>query len=136
MFDWFWKRIFNTKRVGFLMQQAMPHMEEEVKNMIHKLLEDEDIAKHITMYTDMFYSRYEKKFWGTIGGRQKGINSMVDAEVEAANPLSQIFDEDGNISLSSIIKRIIKGGFSGGGSTPPGQQGLNERRNTPNMQRI
>lgn len=118
------------------MKQAMPHMEEEVKNMIHKLLEDEDIAKHMTMYTDMFYNRYEKKFWGTIGGLQKGVNSAVNAEVEAANPLSQIFDEEGNISLSSIVKGFIQRGFSGGGGIPPGQQGLSERRTTPNMQRI
>jgi len=118
------------------MKQATPYMEIELKNMIHNILEDEDIAKHATMYTDMFYQRYEKKFWGTIGGQQKGINSAVNAEVEAANPLSQIFDADGNISLSSIVKGFISRGFSGGGSTPPGQQGLNARRTTPNMQRI
>lgn len=122
------------------MQKAMPYMEKEVKNMIHNLLEDEDIAKHLSMYTDAFYQRYSKMFWGSIGGRQKGLNYAVNAELEKVNPLANIFDDEGNISLSAIAKGFLRGDFkqlTGGGSTSPSQsQGLRGQGIIPDMQRI
>jgi len=139
MFDWFWKRLFTTKRVGFLIEKAMPNIEIHIKEMAHNLLSDEELAEHITLYGDALFNRYAGKFWGTIGGKQKGLNSAVDQEIQELNPLTHIFDDDGNISLSGIVKGFLRGEFkgfgsSGGSLTQP--QALSERRSTPNMQRI
>jgi len=139
VFDWFWKRVFTTKRVGFLIEKAMPNIEIHIKEMAHNLLSDEELAKHLTLYGDALYNRYSKMFWGTIGGRQKGLNSAVEGEIQNLNPLTHIFDDDGNISLSGIIKGFLRGEFKGlgsGGGSPLQPQALSGQRSTPNMQRI
>jgi hypothetical protein len=53
---------------------------------------------------DAIYDRYTKKFWGSIGGMQKGLNFQM----QGMNPLENLFDKEGNFSLSGLIKTIAQ----------------------------
>jgi hypothetical protein len=127
VFQWLWKRIFSEKNLGFLYEQVRPLIVEDmtylVKDTIQNVMEDEEVAEWVTKYGDGLYDRYSKKFWGTIGGLQKGLNFSMQQE----NPLN-ILDEDGNLSLSGIIKGVISGklgdliGRRSEASTPSGKR--------------
>ncbi len=100
------------------MEKASPFMREaiktEAKEAIIGVLEDPEIAAGLTQYGDALFSRYSKKFWGSIGGKQKGLNFAV---ADAAQDVG-IFDDEGNISIASIIRTAMTGGFKnlmGGG---------------------
>ena len=113
MFEWLIKRVFSEKNVGYLMEKANPLMREaiktEAKEAILNVLEDEEIAAGLTQYGDALFARYSKKFWGSVGGVQKGLNYAVAG---AQDDLG-IFDEDGGISISGIIKGALTGKFKG-----------------------
>jgi len=68
-------------------------------------LTDEELGELVTKYGDALYTRYMQKFGGFLGGSQKGINFAMDK----VNPLSQIIDEDGNLSLSGVVKLFLSG---------------------------
>lgn len=103
--NWLERRIINERTVGYLTEK----MADSLKEAFIKILEDEDIAYAITQYGDAVYDRYHKKFFGAIGGVQKSIN----ANVQALNPLSDIFDEDGNPNLRGLLGLVLSGGLKG-----------------------
>ena len=107
--NWIERRIINDRTVGYLTEKIESTMADTFKESFIKLLEDEDIAYALTQYGDALYDRYHKKFFGAIGGIQKGIN----ASVEDANPLSQVFNADGAPDLRSILGLLLSGGFKG-----------------------
>jgi len=111
-----------------------------MKDSIQDVLEDEEIAKMVIQYSDTIYNRYlgkSGKLWGTIGGVQKGLNFAVEGEVgEQFNPFSN-FLEDGELSLSGLVKGFLSNAFKNRGipqGSPQGTPGSTNR--TPNMQRI
>lgn len=115
------RTIFSDKTVAFLIEKAEPYLAEKMselaKETILNTLEDEEIAGAVIQYGDALYDRYQKKFWGQIGGMQKGLNYAA----EKANPLAEIIDSEGNISLANIIRGVLSGGFK---SAAAGQSGL------------
>ena len=129
MWEWLIKRVFSEKNVGYLMEKATPFMREaiktEAKQAIIGVLEDPEIAEGLTTYGDALFARYSKKFWGSIGGKQKGLNYAVAGATQDIG----IFDEEGNISIASIIKTAMTGGFKnllgggGMGNNPTPSQG-------------
>lgn len=124
-FDWIGSKIISDKTLDSLIEKALdrgtPIIKERlhsyVKDEIQNVLEDEEIAAGLIQYTDAIYARYQKKFFGAIGGTQKGIN----ATTEGLNPLSQIVDEDGNFSLSRILGLAMSGGLKQLGANAPKQ---------------
>lgn len=105
MLNWLWKRIFTPDRVGYLVQIARPQLNQMMAEMVLDTMENEEVKAGIVMMGDQLYTHYSKKFFGTIGGLQKGVNSQV-AEM---NPLTQIIDKDGNIDVKNIISGFILG---------------------------
>lgn len=107
-------------------------LDEEVKGSIIRVLEDPDIAQGVTDYGDALFSRYFQKVTGWIGGKQQGINRQV----EAATPKLDILDDEGNISLSGILKGFLSGQFRnilGGQSSQSSPVSSSEGQNAPNM---
>lgn len=109
MFEWLWKRVFSEKNIGYLVQKAEPYMdsfiEDRLKLAIVNVLSDEEIGAMVRDYGDALYQRYMQKLGGFLGGKQKGLNFAIDK----VNPMSQILDEDGNISLSNIFRTFLSG---------------------------
>ena len=145
VWNWVFKRLFTPKRVASLIKNNQGEIAELMKDSIQDVLEDQEIASMLVQYTDSIYNRYlgkSGKLWSTIGGSQKGLNYMIDGEMEKMNPFSGFVDGEGDISLSSIAKGILRQALSGTrqGSTqgsPQGSpQGGRSSSRTPNMQRI
>ena len=116
----FQKLVLTPENVNYLSQIVASTMAHTMKESIHNVLQDEEVAQHVTAYGDALYERYNKKFWSGIGGRQKGINYAM-AE---ANPLTDIIDEEGNINLAEGIRAFLRGDFKNiglGGSQTPNQ---------------
>jgi len=139
VWNWIFKRLFTPKRVASLIKNNQGEITEMMKDSIQGVLEDEEIASMVIQYTDSIYNRYlgqSGKLWSTVGGVQKGINSTIDGEMQQFNPLSA-FLEDGELSMSGLVKGILSQALRGRGShqgSPQGTPGSQNR--TPNMQRI
>jgi len=142
VWNWIFKRLFTPKRVASLIKNNTPVIAEAMKDSIQTVLEDEEIAGMLIQYTDEVYNRYlgkAGKLWATIGGVQKGINYAVQGEIQQLNPFSQ-FLEDGELSMSGLVKGILSQALSGrfGAQQQPqgrGSPGSTPGR-TPNMQPI
>lgn len=121
MFNWFWDRVLNEKRVGYLLDKAMLQLEGRSKSIakeaVISLLEDEEIAQGVVQYGDALFSRYSGKFWSSVGGKQKGVNYAVGDMKDQMMP--DILDEDGNPSISKLIglgaMKFLSGNLGGGG---------------------
>ena len=140
VWNWVFKRLFTPERVVSLIKNNQIIISEVMKDSIQDVLEDEEIAKMVIQYSDTIYNRYlgkSGKLWGTIGGVQKGLNFAVEGEVgEQFNPFSN-FLEDGELSLSGLVKGFLSNAFKNRGipqGSPQGTPGSTNR--TPNMQRI
>ena len=112
---------------------------EALKDSIKEILEDEEIAQGVVSYTDGIYNRYlgkSGKLWGTLGGVQKGVNYAIQGEVDKANPLTALLNEEEGFNIAGIFKKVALNFLTpkqpGGGSlgSPGGS------RRTPKMQRI
>jgi len=139
VWNWIFKRLFTPKRVGSLIKNNQVVIAEAMKDSIHDVLQDNDVAAHLIQYTDEIYNRYlgkSGKLWSTIGGVQKGVNYAVQGEMDQLNPFSGLIDEDGEISLAGLVKGFLAKGFMKQGTQQgaPGSPSSSSR--TPNMQRI
>jgi len=121
VWNWIFKRLFTPKRVASMIKNNTPIIADAMKDSIQSVLEDEEIAGMLIQYTDEIYNRYlgkSGKLWSTIGGFQKGINSTIDGEMQQLNPFSQ-FLEDGELSMSGLVKGILSQALRGGGAYFP-----------------
>lgn len=117
MFNWLFKRLFSPERVGYLVKLAEPHIQEQIdlyaKDMVIGLLSDEEIASALNQYSktlvDTRYHEVMQKFGGFLGGTQKGINAQIGQQIDSINPLANIVDEEGNFSLTNIVKMFLGG---------------------------
>jgi len=140
VWNWIFKRLFTPKRVASLIKNNQGEITELMKDSIQHVLEDEEIASMVIQYTDTIYNRYlgkSGKLWSTVGGVQKGINSTIQGEMQQFNPLNA-FLEDGELSMSGLVKGILSQALRGKITLPQGSpQGTPGSMNrTPNMQRI
>jgi hypothetical protein len=119
VFDWLWDRILSPKRLDYLIDKLGDRAQDLAKETAISLMEDEDIAQGLTMYGDALYDRYSRKFFGAIGGTQKGINYAIQGATEGSLP--PIFDDEGNISLKQIVaygvQKALSGSFNVGSSS-------------------
>ena len=132
MLDWFWKRVFSERNIGYIIKNAQPHIQAEldvfVKNSIITTINDPEVGQWVTALGDGLYDRYMKKFTGFIGGTQKGINAQANRVADELNPFADIIGEDseGNLTfnLMGAVKTFLSGGLSGLGSSSTGQPAL------------
>jgi hypothetical protein len=101
----FQKVILTPSNVGYLSQIVTNSMADSMKDSIMQTLSDEEIAAAVAAYSDAIVDRELKRFWGSVGGTQKGLNFQM----QEANPLSNILDKEGNLSLSGIINMLARG---------------------------
>ena len=117
MFDWLWNRLLSQKRIDAIVEKALPSVLAKTsaiaKETAFNLMEDEDIALAVTEYGDALFDRYMQKFYGSLGGKQKGLNYALD---EVTGGGLDIFDEDGNPSIKKIIamgaQKMLSGQFN------------------------
>jgi hypothetical protein len=115
--SWLGKKIFSDENLGYLIEKTRPLIQSEIdrhlKESVLKLMEDEDIAYGVGLYTDALYKRVSKKFFGAIGGVQKGVNYQT-GEIQD-NILDNVF-QDGQINVMGILKLLLSGQLKGLGS--------------------
>ena len=119
--DWIASKIFSEKTLDSLIEKLEPRIQGQLdvyaKQTVVTLLEDEEIARGLITYLDAIYGRYQKKFFGAIGGTQKGINAtMQNLDI---NPLATIIDEDGNFNLRQALGFFLSGGLKKLGQATP-----------------
>lgn len=138
--DWIFKRLITPERVGDLIKNNQVVITEALKDSIKEILEDEEIAQGVVMYTDGIYNRYlgkSGKLWGTLGGVQKGVNYAIQGEIDQKNPIAAFLNEDEGFNIAGIFKKVALNFLTpkqpGSGSRGSPSQGT---RRTPNMQRI
>ena len=77
---------------------------DDLKPLVEGFLSDPEVAKGMIAFTDSLYDRYKLKVLGSLGGLQKGMN-YATAE---ANPLGNIIDSRGHISLKGILPILLE----------------------------
>lgn len=111
--NWLWGRVFSDKNIGYLIEKTKPLLQAEIdgylKDSMIKLLEDEDIAYGIGLYTDALYQRVSKKFFGAIGGTQKGLNAQTGG---ATDLIGDLFP-DGQFNLMGGLRLLLSGRLKG-----------------------
>jgi len=100
----FQKMILTPSNVGYLTQILQDNMATSMKGAIIDTLQDEEIAGNIALYADTLVDRELKRFWGSVGGVQKGINFSTKQN----NPLTDLITEDGGINLSGVINMLAR----------------------------
>lgn len=129
MFEWFVKKILNTKAaqeyLEIVSEKMQNQLDDRLKDSIIHVLEDEEIAGAVTQYGDALYDRYQKKFFGSIGGIQKGLNYAAQDK----SPLMGLINDAGTLDLSSIVKRLMLGAVTNAVTAVPLSQSTGERKN-------
>lgn len=103
--SWIIKKLIPKEVISFYIDQVKEEI--HIKTQIKDVLQDEEIAQGVISYGDALYDRYQKKFWGQIGGVQKGLNFLGKQDQDSNNDLENIFDlvsGEENINLSKLIK--------------------------------
>jgi len=91
LFGWFYRHLARG-----ILSNVSP---EDLKPLVQGFLSDPEVQKGLMSFSDVFYDRYRTKFFGALGGLQKGVNAMVESE----NPYLDILDSKGQVSLKKII---------------------------------
>lgn len=137
--NWVFKRLFTPKRIASVIKNNQVVIAEAMKESIHNVLEDEDVAAHLIQYTDEIYNRYlgkSGKLWSTIGGVQKGINYAVQGEADKLNPFAALINEEGELSLAGLVKGVLSQALGGSRGTPQRQGSPGQTKRIPDMQPI
>lgn len=102
--SWLQRRFINANTLAYLSEKMQPLLKEQIL----QILEDEEVAFAVNSYAtalgDHLFERYRQKFYGSLGGVQKALNQ--------GGPHGQqlpIYTENGDLSISSIIKSIFLG---------------------------
>jgi len=106
VFGWFYRHLAR----GILLNVS----QDDIKIIVQGFLSDPEVQKGLMEFTDSFYERYKLKVLGTLGGLQKGINYAVNEQ----NPLANIVDSKGQISLKRLIPVFIEN-YIGKTNKPP-----------------
>ena len=106
MFGWITKRLFSRQNISKILEDNQDLVTDYAKSTIHNVLEDEEVAEHLKQYGDALYNHYIRKFFGTLGGMQKGINYQMGEAVQEQPGLGGIFAgmDMEDFSLSDLIK--------------------------------
>lgn len=121
--DWIASKILSDKTLDSLIEKALPKIQDrldtQLKESVIRLLEDEDIAYGVGVYADALYNRVSKKFFGAIGGTQKGLNYQTGQIQD--DLLGDVF-QDGQINVMGILRLIMSGKLKqlGGSQRPTG----------------
>ena len=97
MFGWFYRNLARG-----ILSNVSP---EDLKPLVQGFLSDPEVQKGLMAFSDIFYDRYRTKFFGALGGLQKGINSATENE----NPYIDILDSKGQLSLKKIMPILVGG---------------------------
>lgn len=120
LFNWIGRRIFSDENLGYMLEKVRPMLQQEIdthlKEAVIHLMEDEDIAYGVGQYADALYSRISQKFFGAIGGKQRGINNIVGNAQD--DILGDIF-QDGQFNLMGVIRLLMSGKLKQLGSDRP-----------------
>lgn len=129
----FQKMILTPGNVGYLVENVAPYLVQiqgqVMKDSIMKTLQDEEIAQAVASYSDALLDRELKRFWGSVGGKQKGLNFQM----QEANPLAQVMTKDGGLNLPGIINFLAQRGIQN--RSPMSQIPQNTRENRTNINR-
>lgn len=110
-----WRRVLSEKNLASAYEKVRPvimaDLASNLKEQVFTLLEDEEVASMLSDYGDAFVKGRMQTFWGSVGGRQRGLNYAL-AEV---NPLDNLVTDEGGINLAGIIRMLLSGGFKGMG---------------------
>ena len=82
-----------------------PLTREDVKKIVIETIHD---VGFITAFADEIYTSLMKKTAGFMGGTQKGLNASMES-----NPLSNIMDSKGNVSLQGLLGAFLEGKLQG-----------------------
>lgn len=111
--SWIIKRLFSDKNLGYIIEKARPMlriaMAEEIKESITKAFQDPEFIEVVNSVGDAYYERYRRKFFGSMGGLQKGLNS----EVSKIPGDFDFFDKEGRLSIKKILPKLLSGGIAG-----------------------
>ena len=100
----FQKLVLTPSNLGYLSNFLADTMADTMKDSIMQTLQDEKLAGNIALYADTLVDRELKRFWGSVGGVQKGINFSTKQN----NPLTDLITEDGGINLSGVINMLAR----------------------------
>lgn len=93
---------------GFIVKPIVTEIKKEIskdfiRDLVIESLNDEEFQKQIIGFTDDLYERYRAKVFSTLGGLQKGANSI--GEIGIPN----VIDKKGHLNLSALLPMLLGG---------------------------